>query len=254
MIARLVPVAALLLIPMTILIPVASAFASELQLGSQKIILDTTVPQLDDRMFFDVAPAYLPISGEVSGSGIRNVTVTYDDKTQECGAVSGNHVLISCQFLISSDTEPVIFTITDLQGNVVSDTRNMTGIPFPPHPEDNVAVSGFIVDSNGTPVRDARISFDMIAMGKHYSRATISDIHGRYWMLRTIAGPQKITVQKDGFRIKERDIIVRPTPFDQQENFTLSRYGEKEAPLDVPLVIGSIILGITFFVLNRYRH
>jgi hypothetical protein len=247
---------AVLLLLIALLVPVASAFASELPLGPQKIILDTTSPELDDRMFYDIAPTYLPISGSIYGLGIRNVTVTYDNTTRECGTVSGNQVRISCQFLIVSGTEPVIFTIADRQGNVVSDTRNMTGIPFVPHQEDNVMASGFITEENGTPIRDVQIGFETKTIqkdGKPYSPKTISDIYGKYTMRRTIAGPQKIVVQKDGYPTQVRDINIKPSSFDTVENFTLHRGSGMQAPLNVATIIGSLVLGIIILVDVRYR-
>ena len=242
---------AVLLILVAILVPVTSAFASELQLGSEKIILNITSPELDDRMYYDIALTKLPIRGDVYGSGIRNVTVTYDNKTQECGNVSGNQIRISCEFIIVPWTEPVIFTIADKQGRVVSDSRNMTGISFVPLPIDNVAASGFITEENGTPIRNAQISFETETIqkdGNPYTPKTISDINGEYAMRRTIAGPQKIVVQKEGYLTQVRDINIKPSSFNTVENFTLHHGTGKQAPLNVATIIGALVLGIIILV------
>jgi hypothetical protein len=233
-----------------ILIPFTSGYTNEMNMGSQKIILNITSPEQDDVIFFDVFPAYLLVQGRIYGAGIRNVTVNFDTETMACGIISETFVDVSCKFSIHTGPDHITITIADDQGNTISDTRNITLISNPPAP-GSVWISGYIFDANGTPLKDARLHFETTEPGLLSSVNTTSDINGRYSMKKTYGTQQKITIQKAGYQTLVREVKFQP--HTNTINFTLVREDQYPLPFTISTVIFALIAGILIFSLGRSR-
>jgi hypothetical protein len=226
------------------LVSIASGFADKVNMGEKEIIFNITSPDQDDVIYFDVAPGTLLVRGQIFGSGLQNVTVTYGAETKPCGNISGFGLDVSCTFPADTDLHNITIVVTDREGSTISGTRNFTmiGSLFGP---DTVWVTGHVLDSNGTPVKDAVLLFE----SSTDSKSTITDLNGRYSMKKTYGMNQIITVKKTGYQALVRN--VRFEPLDNTLDFTIYLEGQHSAPVNFFTVIIAIVFCIGVFTLRR---
>jgi hypothetical protein len=229
-------------------VPGASGLADTVTQGNKEVIFNITSPEQDDMIYFDVVPGYLYVNGQILGSNIQNVTVTYGNETKTCSSSFGSNVFISCQFLADTDLHNITITVTDSQNSTIADTRNFTmmGSLFGP---GTIWVSGYVTDKNG-PLKDALLTFENTE--NSWLANTTTDMNGRYSMKKTYGFHQKITVAKAGYRTLSQEIIFEP--LTNEQNFTLTREGQYSVPLTFSTAIFALISGIIIFSLDPSRR
>jgi len=230
-------------------VPGASGLADTVTQGNKEVIFNITSPEQDDMIYVDVVPGYLYVNGQILGSNIQNVTVTYGNETITCSSSFGSNVFISCQFLADTDLHNITITVTDSQNSTIADTRNFTmmGSLFGP---GTIWVSGYVTDKNGNTLKDALLTFENTE--NSWLANTTTDMNGRYSMKKTYGFHQKITVAKAGYRTLSQEIIFEP--LTNEQNFTLTREGQYSVPLTFSTAIFALISGIIIFSLDPSRR
>jgi hypothetical protein len=83
-------------------------------------------PEPDDVHYCDTPPCYMRVMGQVFGSDIQNVTVTYGNNTWECGYDTEKYFLVNCNMEVTGFlNDQVVLTVRDSRGAMTSVTRNV---------------------------------------------------------------------------------------------------------------------------------
>jgi hypothetical protein len=226
-------------------IPGAWGLADTVTRENKEVIFNITSPEQDDVIYFDVYPGYLYVNGQILGSNIQNVTVTYGNETKTCSNSFGSIVFISCQFLADTNLHSIVITVTDSQNSTIADTRNFTMIAslFGP---GTIWVSGYVTDKNGNPLKDALLSFENTE--NSWLANTTTDMNGRYSMKKTDGFHQKITATKAGYQTLTQEVTFEP--LTNEQNFTLTREGQNSLSLNFSTLLIAVCIGIGVFALR----
>jgi len=229
--AAVAPVSVLaLLLVLIAMVPMVSAAENNFtQVNNRDIIIKIFNPNENELVIMgDIAkPEYsIVVLGKIiSQYSIGSLEITNGKDERTCSVTTDGKKTFSCELPVDRDTAIFSLTVTDIQGNRATKTRNFTphfGLP----PPTIIYAQGSVVDTKVNPVPDVSITFENSTREYNLVQNTITDDNGKYSIRAAYGYHQKITVQKEGYQT-----IVREKSFEMNRhdiNFTLHPQSNQE--------------------------